>query len=534
MKKLLALTLAMLLVLCALPMAGVADSAEEPVVLLYHRSGGTDSMVDENNPTFQRLHQYALENANVDLQIELFDWGSSYRQTLMMHASAGDMEPGVWTLGGVTDAFASEIINQMGMMGMVYDWTDVVNDTENYPTLAFNAEDTFLKMAICPDDGKLYRLPAERHGAYPHAPGGISIRKDWMEQLGMSYPTNEDELYELIVAFKDNFTNDAGDPITPVSFTRFDNFNFWLNSWMGTCMWYQDENGEWNYGQYANQDGLVKAITFLNKLWREDLMDKESFSHTNEQVVSKGANGSFGVTSFSYATTYSVNDSFYATDPGTNKYIVSVPTFSCNPDLPAENVNSVEITSIPFNSTVITTNGIDEDTFHRLAKAIDWIGEYENSLMLLMGFEGEEWEYEEGTGRKIRTESWTENVSRDANWQYKSGLCFWSSLNSNVQAMYDLLNAICVRASDVDSVMNIKGHQIAVYDAMNIMAAGPVETEYMPLINDAWTQMVVAAISAETAEECQAQLDAWPATLEGLNYKAIVEERIATCAEFGL
>jgi putative aldouronate transport system substrate-binding protein len=531
MKKTLSLILSVLILLGMF--SGMAW-AEDPVVLKYYRGGGSQNMVDENNETFKRLHQVALEQANVDLQLELFDWGDNYNQTLMMHAAGGDLPSGVWTLGGISSAFATDIINQMGMSGMVYDWTDVVNDTENFPTLAANAEAHFIQMAICPEDGKLYGLPAERHGAYPHAPGGITIRKDWMEQLGMSYPTNEQELYDLIVAFHENFTNDAGNPVVPVSFTQFDNFTFWLNSWMGTCMWYQPEEGVWEYGKYANQAGLEKALLFLNKLWNEGLMDKESFSHTSEQVVSKGASSSFGVTSFSYGTTYSINDSFYATDPGTNKYLVSIPTMSCNPDLPAENVNSVEIISMPFHRTVITTNGIDEETFYRLAKVIDWIGTYDASLMLLMGFEGAEWEYEEGTDRKIRTKSWTENVSKDTSWQYKSGLCYWSSLNSNVQAMYDLLAAICVRASDVDSVNNIKGHQIAVSDPMNIVANGEVQNEFGPLIEDAWREMVIAAISANSQEAAKAIIDEWPATLEGLNYRAIVDERVASCKAFGL
>lgn len=522
------------LVLALGTFSGVALAEEEPVVLKYYRSGTTDAEIDESIETYQRLHQVALEQANVDLQLELFDWGDSYNQTLMMHAAAGDLPSGVWTLGGISDTYATELINNMGMAGMLYDWTDVVNDEENFPTLAKNAEEHFIQMAICPEDGKLYGLPAERHGAFPHAPGGISLRKDWLEELGMDFPTNEQELYDVIVAFKENFTNDAGAEIAPVSFTGFDNFTYWLNSWMGTCMWTQNDAGEWMYGKYAKQDELTMALVFLNRLWREGLMDKESFSQTNEQVITKGANGSFGVTSFSYNTTYSINDSFYATDPDSNKYFVSCPTFSCNPDLPAEEVNSVEIVSVPFNRTVITTNGIDEETFYRLAKAIDWIGTYDASLMLLMGFEGSEWEYEEGTNRKVRTEEWTENVAARVNYQYNAGLCYWSSLNSNIDAMYDLLAAICVRKSDIESVANIHGHQIAISDPMNIVAAGPIEAEYMSLIEDAWQDMVIQAISADSEAACRAALEAWPDTLNGLHYAEIVEERIETCESFGL
>ncbi|NLG25913.1 MAG: hypothetical protein GX558_11190 [Clostridiales bacterium] len=532
MRKYLALTLALALAMTML--AGITHAeSEEPVVLVYHRSGGTDAAIDPDNETYKRLRQAALEQANVDLQIELFDWGDNYRQTLMMHAAAGDLPSGVWTLGGVMDSFATEMIDNMGMAGMIYDWTDVVNDVENYPTLKANAEETFIQMAICKQDGKLYGLPAERHGSYPHAPGGVTIRKDWLLSTGLDFPQTEEELYDIIVAFRNSFKSDSGAEIAPVSFPQWSNFTFWLNSWMGSCMWVE-RDGQWNYGKYADQEGLTKALTFLNRLWREGLLDRESFSQTNEQFITKGSTGGFGVTTFDYGTVYSINDSFYAAAPDSDMFFVSAPTFSANADLSAENVNSCEITSVPFNRTVITTNGIDEETFKKLAKAIDWIGTYDASLMLLMGFEGSEWELEQGTDRKIRTAAWTENVSRHANYQYNAGLCYWSSLNSNIGAMYDLLAAICVRKSDIESVGNIKGHQIAVSDPMNIVAAGAIESEKGGLIEDAWKKMVIAAVSADTADGCRAALDAWPSQLEVLGYQEIVAERIASCEAYGL
>ena len=115
------------LVLALGTFSGVALAEEEPVVLKYYRSGTTDAEIDESIETYQRLHQVALEQANVDLQLELFDWGDSYNQTLMMHAAAGDLPSGVWTLGGISDTYATELINNMGMAGMLYDWTDVDN-----------------------------------------------------------------------------------------------------------------------------------------------------------------------------------------------------------------------------------------------------------------------------------------------------------------------------------------------------------------------------------------------------------------------
>ncbi len=507
-----------------------SDTPEsEPIVLNMHRSTTTDNYIDENNPTYQKLHQQALEEANVDLQITYFDWGDNYTQKLTMYAASGDLPSGVWVLG----ASDMEIINKMGTHGFLYDWTDVVNDTANYPTLMENAGEEFIKMSVCQEDGKLYGFPAETHKAYPHAPGGISLRKDWLEQVNMEYPTNEDELYAVIKAFAEQCTDVNGNPVTPVSFPQWDNFIFWLNSWLGTSMWYQDGDTV-GYGKYAKQDQLEAALVFLNKLWNEGLMDQESFTHTTEQFITKGANSMFGVSTFSYAATYSINDSFYAEEPGSDKYFVSCPTFSCYDELPAEEVNSVEIVSSPFNRIAITKQGISENDFKRIVKAIDWIGTYDASLMLLMGFEDEDWYYDEATDRKLRTDEWTQKVTESSTHQYNAGLCYWSSLNSNAQAMYDLLNCICVRPSDVESVQNIQGHQIAVTSAPNVVTAGPVEKSKMTLVEDAWKQMVIGAISAPSEAECRNVVSQWPQTMEDLGYNEIVEEKVDICKDYGL
>lgn len=499
-------------------------SSDEPVVVNMWRGMTTDNYIDEDNETWQKLHATVLEEANIDLQISYFDWGDSYNQKLTMYASAGDLPSGIWLFSpGDID-----IINKMGENGMLHDWTEVVYDTENYPTLLENAGEQFVEASKSDVDGKLYGYPSETHAAYPHAPGGISLRKDWLEEVGMDYPANEDDLYAVIKAFAENIKDVNGNSITPVSFPQWDNFIFWLNSWIGTSMWYEDGDTI-NYGKYANQEGLEAALVFLNKLWNEGLMDKESFTQTGEQYIAKGINGQFGVSTFSYSYTYSINDAFYAEAPDTNKYIVSCPTFSCYDGLEAENVNSVEITSSPFNRVAVTKNGISDEQFKQIAKAIDWIGTYDASLMLLMGFEDEDWYYDEETDRKMRTEEWTQKVTERSTYQYNSGLCLWSSLNSNAGAMYDLLNCICVRPSDVESVMNIKGHQVAITFLPNVLTAGPVEEEKMGLIEDEWKQMVVSAISAGSEKECREIIAAWPETMEALGYSEIVAEKMELC-----
>lgn len=59
---------------------------------------------------------------------------------------------------------------------------------------------------------------------------------------------------------------------------------FILNSWMGSGVWYEHD-GRYDYAKYTKIEELTQAMLFFNKLWNEDLMDKETFSQTPEMSL---------------------------------------------------------------------------------------------------------------------------------------------------------------------------------------------------------------------------------------------------------
>ena len=69
---------------------------DEPTVVKLWRSTTAEYYIQEDNATWQMLHQYALDEANVDLQIEYFDWGDNYQQKLMMYCTDGSLPAGIY------------------------------------------------------------------------------------------------------------------------------------------------------------------------------------------------------------------------------------------------------------------------------------------------------------------------------------------------------------------------------------------------------------------------------------------------------
>jgi len=499
----------------------ITSDTEEPIVMIFHIPGTTDIQPDPENETNKLIVETIKKNTGVEIKLEYYDFGETYRQKMNMFAASKDIPSGVWKFRGITDTFTIDILNKMGEAGILWDIDDFV---EKYPNLKPNAEELFLQIARNKNDGKLYIYPAERHRSFPHAPGGIAVRKDWLEQCGINYPQNVDELYSMIKTFKENLKTDTGKEVAPVGFNNFVWMDLWLNFWLGSSSW-TEVNGRYEIGKYSKVDQLKEALVFLNKLWRENLIDKESFTMKDELFIEKASNGTIGVSPhLMYSGTYNANDALQRKYPGSNKYFVSIPPFAASGKISVDQVNAFELVSVPYASIVFTKD-IPEEHLDRYFKCIDYIGSYEGSVMTLLGFEGKEWERDsEGVIR--RTEEYNKKVDIDNLYQWKSGLCVYSQLNPNPKALADLLNCIATRPADVESVRNIQGHQIALSLPIHIVAAGEIENEKMPLIDKAWREMFIKAVSkARSEDECAKIVDEWSTTADKLGYQDVIKER---------
>ncbi len=526
MKKTLSL-LALTLVLSLLaPCLAVAE--DEPIVMNLWLNRTIDRQVDPESEIYQYFHDYILENTGVDVVLNYYDWGDTYNQKMNMYAAGQDLPSGVWMFSEpVKDSFTLSILNFMGEAGMFYDWMPYVEDTETYTTLMENASETFISMTRSKTTGELYVYPCNIHYAYPHAPGGWTVRKDWMEQVGAEYPTNEEEMYQLLKTFKEEITDVNGNPVIPFALCGFDDaveeyvMRFILNSWMGSGVWYEHD-GRYDYAKYTKIEELTQAMLFFNKLWNEDLMDKETFSQTPEMFIEKCVNGQIGVHGYSYVTTYTASDVLMEESNG-EAYFVAMPPVSMNENLPVEEVNSCEIVTVPMNCVVVTREGVSEEEMAAYAKVIDFCGIYENNRLFNNGIEGQDYEYVDGEMQL--TAEYIEKRDTIPNFTDVNGYGVFAAWNTNPQVMAESLKCTVTQKDRKESCDNLAGHQVAIDDAINAVIPGEIEMEKQPLIENAWTQMIIKAISAPSAEECEAIVAAWPEQLEALGYEEWVAER---------
>ena len=142
--------------------------------------------------------------------------------------------------------------------------------------------------------GDIIGAPFIRGDAYLCSGAGLIIRQDWLDDLNLEVPQTPDELYDVLVAFKEK--KGATLPFTTTnSWMRHVVNGGMISSAYGQVKsdWYQID-GEIHYGRAEAE--YKDTLAFLNKLYEEGLLDPNFASNDNNTVYSNMANGISGVT----------------------------------------------------------------------------------------------------------------------------------------------------------------------------------------------------------------------------------------------
>ena len=153
-------------------------------------------------------------------------------------------------------------------------------------------------------DGKTYGFGNVRTDIVTRVLRHDAINTEWLKAVGKEVPTTLDELYEVLVAFRDQDPNGNGQPDEiPMSFT-YDTArsgermtwnlraSFGLFSTALSYMLVADKDGKVFLGE-ASENGKA-YYKYLNKLYEEKLLDNELFSHSDDEYKEKIRKGVVG------------------------------------------------------------------------------------------------------------------------------------------------------------------------------------------------------------------------------------------------
>jgi 23S rRNA (cytosine1962-C5)-methyltransferase len=146
------------------------------------------------------------EVTNVDLTFELIPY-EGRAEKLGLILNSGNY-PDVFLSCGMTSA----MISRFGVdEKMFLPLNDLIEEHGTFTKKMF-AEFPGTEGLISQLDGNIYSLPVVNECFHCTAPRKFWINQAWLDNLGLKMPTTLDELYEVLVAFRDQDANGNGDP----------------------------------------------------------------------------------------------------------------------------------------------------------------------------------------------------------------------------------------------------------------------------------------------------------------------------------
>lgn len=299
----------------ALSMSAFSASAseykvsEKPVELSIHMHFRNRYAWDNNWPVAKKI----AELTNVKLDGVASMSGTNSRELFNLMLVSGDL-PDI--VGG---DMLQESFNQYGMEGAFISLNDLID--KHAPNIkAFLDANPMVASAITAPDGKIYFMPYVPDGV----PGrGYFIRQDWLDKLGLEVPKTIDELYDVLVAFRDMDPNGNGLKDEVPFFNRHPEEVLRLVTFFGAR-----STGTENYLDFLYDETGVShpfmssefkyGIKQVAKWYKEGLIDREIFTRGGRSRDVLLGNDLGGFTNDWFASTAGYNDSLAESIPGFN------------------------------------------------------------------------------------------------------------------------------------------------------------------------------------------------------------------------
>ena len=144
-------------------------------------------------------------------------------------------------------------------------------------------ENPDVRKSFTTPDGHIYALPFVDKAAVWYR-GPMWYNGKFLKALNVSEPKTTEELYTFLKRVKEEDPNGNGKkdeiPLTSVKLDdlRMYFFGFWGMYNEGI---YSDKDGKVHYPY--QEEGYKGYLTFMNRLWKEELLDHETFSQTGDQ-----------------------------------------------------------------------------------------------------------------------------------------------------------------------------------------------------------------------------------------------------------
>ncbi|WP_372633510.1 sugar ABC transporter substrate-binding protein [Cohnella sp.] len=245
----------------------------QPTVINFYQA-------DRDNPDkvardTVRLHDYLLDNFNVDLKKTVYDVDPKERLNLML--ASGEYPE-------VIAAMDDDTVDKWKAQRKLIDLTPYVDQYgQNIKKALGDKYKTYLD-----EDGKLWGLP-RGWGYLPGSDFTAHIRMDWYEEMGSPKIETPEDYYEVLKQMvAAHPTNTQGEKVYALSWNDQVNINNVMGIW-GLKDGYK-EDADHNLVHWLNTSEGLEAARYYNKIYRDGLLDPDLFINKFDDWKTKFAN----------------------------------------------------------------------------------------------------------------------------------------------------------------------------------------------------------------------------------------------------
>lgn len=221
------------------------------------------------NPEIDPIMQEIQKRTNTKVEIVTAPWDQCWNKLNLIMSSGENIDI-------INADQASSPWQKWAQEGLMYDLDQYVTK-EKYPYIYSVINSQIFKPVKV--NGKSYFIAGTHHGQ----DWGLFIREDWLEKVGLKMPTTMEELYDVMIAFRDKDPdgNNKADTIAyQATMTDVDNFGDFDPIFHG----FGGSQGGF-FKDLVVRDGKVtgldttentrEALKFINKMYREGLVNKD-------------------------------------------------------------------------------------------------------------------------------------------------------------------------------------------------------------------------------------------------------------------
>ncbi len=255
--------------------------------------GSSAMVMDLDN---NALTKWVEEKCNVEIEFVEFAGGVDIPTQISTAISAMQELPDICI--GVDLGIAA--MHRYGTEGYIVDLQDFYADKEGASKIFWDRlaneltekeAETVINKIQDDETGAIYSVPTCETSLVDKLQAAAWINVEWLDKLGLKKPTNTDELYTVLKAFKDKDPNGNGkkDEI-PLYGGNYPNMCQDVTTWLMNMFTYSNKNRHWMmdenekvYMSYTT-DEYREGLKFMNKLFEEGLLSNLIFSSPEKSI----------------------------------------------------------------------------------------------------------------------------------------------------------------------------------------------------------------------------------------------------------